>query len=205
MATRPRTSTTALEAARAVNTLMTGDQNALLEVLDDYFTSPDGPERDEIDDDEDSEDDGVQEVLQGIQKLNTVKIYTLEYYIVTTIVQPPLADDVESDSSDDDDQRVVNVGKRVHEAMTGVRTISGEVTISSLPTDDSERELISGFVMSRCGCNKASGKPCSMQFSKEHLVSVRVPNLKYEHIQLPYFSKMRVDLATQVILLLHLL
>ena len=77
MATRPRTCTTASEAARAVNTLMrfsTGDQNALLEVLDDYFTSPDGPERDEFD------DDGGQEVLQGIHnknKLNNNKyIYT---------------------------------------------------------------------------------------------------------------------------------
>ena len=47
--------TTASEAVKAVNALMSfssGDQDALLEVLQDYFTSPDGPESD------DSEDDG---------------------------------------------------------------------------------------------------------------------------------------------------
>ena len=59
------TTTTALEAARSVNALMSlgsGDQDALLEVLEDYFTSP-GPERDDWEDDGDS--DGAEELLQG--------------------------------------------------------------------------------------------------------------------------------------------
>ena len=53
------TKTTALEAAWSVNTLMSlsgGDQEALLEVLEDYFTSP-GPERDDSEDDDDSDGD----------------------------------------------------------------------------------------------------------------------------------------------------
>ena len=74
-ATRTSTCTTASEAARAVNGLIsfsTGDQEALLEILDDYISSPDGPERDEFDDnDDDSDDDGSQEVLQGIH--NNIK------------------------------------------------------------------------------------------------------------------------------------
>ena len=52
--------TTASEAAKAVNALMSfssGDQDALLEVLQDYFTSQDGPESDNSDDSGD--DDGI--------------------------------------------------------------------------------------------------------------------------------------------------
>ena len=44
--------TTTSEAARDVNALMSfssGDQAALVEVLQDYFSSPDGPERDDWD------------------------------------------------------------------------------------------------------------------------------------------------------------
>ena len=61
------TRTTASEAARAVNALMSfsaGDQEALLDVLGDYFSTPDGPEKDDFDDD-DSDDDRCQEVSQG--------------------------------------------------------------------------------------------------------------------------------------------
>ena len=61
--------TTASEAAKAVNALMgfsSGDQDALLEVLQDYFSSPDGPERDDWDDDTELEDTvGAVELLQG--------------------------------------------------------------------------------------------------------------------------------------------
>ena len=62
--------TTALQAARAVNALLnfsSGDQEALLEVMEEYFTSPVGPEVDEIDDGDDSDDaDGaVQPLLEG--------------------------------------------------------------------------------------------------------------------------------------------
>ena len=53
--------TTVSEAAKAVNALMSfssGDQDALLEVLQDYFTSPDGPESDNSEDSGD-DDDGI--------------------------------------------------------------------------------------------------------------------------------------------------
>ena len=59
--------TTAVEAARSVNALMSfssGDQDALLEVLEDYFDSP-GPGRDDWEDDDDDSDE-LQELLQGI-------------------------------------------------------------------------------------------------------------------------------------------
>ena len=63
--------TTASEAAKAVNALMgfsSGDQDALLEVLLDYFSSPDCPERDDWDDDDDTELEdsvGAGDLLQG--------------------------------------------------------------------------------------------------------------------------------------------
>ena len=43
----------AIEASKAVNAILgfsSDDQEALLEVLEDYFTSSTGPEREEIDD-----------------------------------------------------------------------------------------------------------------------------------------------------------
>lgn len=43
-----------------------GDQDALLEVLQDYVSSSDGPERDGFDDDID-DDDGAQESLQMVK------------------------------------------------------------------------------------------------------------------------------------------
>ena len=51
-------STTALEAAKSVNALMSfsgGDQDALLDVLGDYFSSP-CPEMDDSEDDDSDED-----------------------------------------------------------------------------------------------------------------------------------------------------
>ena len=60
--------TTSLNAAKAVNTLMgfsSGDQRALLEVLQDYFTAPDGPAGDDWDDDDNTDDDtGASELLE---------------------------------------------------------------------------------------------------------------------------------------------
>ena len=59
----------ASEAAKVVNALMvfnSGDQDALLEVLKDYFSPLDGPERDDWEDDDCTDDVGAQELLQGI-------------------------------------------------------------------------------------------------------------------------------------------
>lgn len=58
----------ASDAARAVNVFMgfsSRDQDTLLEVLQDYFSSSDGPERDDPDNDDVDDDDGAQESLQG--------------------------------------------------------------------------------------------------------------------------------------------
>ena len=46
-----------------------GDQPALLEVLQEYFTSPDGPESDDCDNDDNNSDDdtGDSEPLEGIR------------------------------------------------------------------------------------------------------------------------------------------
>ena len=65
----------ASEAARAVNSLLafsSDDHEALLDVIQDYFTLPDGTADDELDelDDLDSEntlDDGVQAMLEGTE------------------------------------------------------------------------------------------------------------------------------------------
>ena len=61
--------TPASDAAKALNVLMgfsSGDQPALLEVLQDYFSSPDGTEGDDWDDDDNTDDEvGASEPLQG--------------------------------------------------------------------------------------------------------------------------------------------
>ena len=61
--------TTASDAAKAVNALMdfsSGDQPPLLEVLQDYFSSPEGPEGVDWDDDGNTDDEvGASEPLQG--------------------------------------------------------------------------------------------------------------------------------------------
>ena len=67
--------TTAQEAARAVNSFLnfsSGDQEALLEVMQDYFTSSVDPEVDELDDDDDDDDDDTAgyPLLEGIITVN---------------------------------------------------------------------------------------------------------------------------------------
>ena len=61
--------TTASDAANAVNALMgfsRGDQPAMLEVLQEYFTAPDGPAGDDWDDDDNTDDDtGASEPFEG--------------------------------------------------------------------------------------------------------------------------------------------
>ena len=78
----------------------------------------------------------------------------------------------------------MNTDKIVQESMRAVHTILGEVTITRLPTDDEERELVSAFVVTGCGCSKASGKPCSTQFSQDYLASVRATCFELSHSEL---------------------
>ena len=64
-------STRAIDAAKAANTLLEfsgDDQQALLEVMIDYFTSPD--ERRDSDSDEDDVTDDGQAQLQGMTRIN---------------------------------------------------------------------------------------------------------------------------------------
>ena len=74
----------AVEAARAVNALLglsSNDQGALLEVLEDYFTSPDSDcEVEELDDDRSSDtehDDSFDALLEGTLLSNTLKFNTI--------------------------------------------------------------------------------------------------------------------------------
>ena len=61
--------TTASDVAKAVKALLgfsSVDQPALLEVFQDYFSSPDGPEVDDWDDDDNTDDEfEASEPLQG--------------------------------------------------------------------------------------------------------------------------------------------
>ena len=60
--------TLASEAAKA----QCFNHDALLEVLQDYFSSPDGPERDDWQDDDSPDDDvGAPGLLQGISRVYT--------------------------------------------------------------------------------------------------------------------------------------
>ena len=65
----------AVEAARAVNALLglsSNDQGALLEVLEDYFTSPDSDcEVEELDDDRSSDTEDDDSLLEGTLLSNT--------------------------------------------------------------------------------------------------------------------------------------
>ena len=66
--------TSASEAAKAVNALMGFSSDALLEVLQDYFSSPDGPERDDWDwegDDSSDDDIGASGLWQGTSRVYT--------------------------------------------------------------------------------------------------------------------------------------
>ena len=63
-------SASAVEAARAVNALLglsSNDQGALLEVLEDYFTSPGSDSQgDDLDDDDASDDDDVGDSIEAL-------------------------------------------------------------------------------------------------------------------------------------------
>ena len=68
--------TTAQEAARAVNALLhfsSGDQEALLEVMQDYFTASVGPEVDELDHDDYDVDAHVTASYPLLEGIITVK------------------------------------------------------------------------------------------------------------------------------------
>ena len=74
----------------------------------------------------------------------------------------------------------MNTDERVQEAMQSLPHLAEEVTITSLPTDVKEDELICAFVSSGCGCNKK----CSSQFTVEYVTSVRSCCAELTHSEL---------------------
>ena len=80
----------------------------------------------------------------------------------------------------DDEGGLVNTDERVQEAKQSLPHLAEEVTITSLPTDIEENELICAFVSSGCGCNKK----CSSQFTVEYVTSVRSCCTELTHSEL---------------------
>ena len=66
------------------------------------------------------------------------------------------------------------------EAFRNLHSIADEVTITSLPTDRVEEDLVSKFMSMGCGCVKR----CSKQFSLEYIRSVRRECAELEHAEL---------------------
>ena len=65
----------------------------------------------------------------------------------------------------DDDGGLVNTKKRVQEAMQSLPHIASEVTVTHLPTDVQEKDVVSTFLSAGCGCVRK----CSKQFTTEHV------------------------------------
>ena len=75
--------TSATDAVKAANSLLgfsRRDQEALLEVMTDYFTSPEGGRDSESDEDDDEFDNG-QTKLKGTAKLNAISTDTISYRV----------------------------------------------------------------------------------------------------------------------------
>lgn len=68
----------------------------------------------------------------------------------------------------------------MNEVLGGLHTIADEITITSLPTDQAEKDLVSAFMASGCGCIKQ----CSKQFSVEYMTSVRESCAKLTNTEL---------------------
>ena len=66
------------------------------------------------------------------------------------------------------------------EVLGGLHTIADEITITSLPTDQAEKDLVSSFMANDCGYTKK----CSKQFSIEYMVSVRESCAELTHGEL---------------------
>ena len=193
-------STRAIDAAKAANTLLEfsgDDQQALLEVMTDYFTSPD--ERRDSDSDEDAYDvtDDGQAQLQGRTRINTkhdnimMTMHTIKSqtsaYCVELIGEPEGADVTasceETDVSSEDDE-VVDMETRVREATHLLQTNNDSIITIGLPTDALEHEAVSQFMTSGCGCTKAKGKPCCEHFSQEYVTSMRQSCAELTHTEL---------------------
>ena len=72
--------TSATDAANSLLRFSGRDQEVLLEVMTDYFTSPEGG-RDSESDEDDDEFDNRQTKLQGTAKLNAISTDTITYRV----------------------------------------------------------------------------------------------------------------------------
>ena len=74
----------------------------------------------------------------------------------------------------------MNTNERVREVMQSIPDITEEVTITSLPTDMEESEVIASFMSQGCGCNKK----CNSQFTTEYVTSMRATCAELSHSEL---------------------
>ena len=86
----------------------------------------------------------------------------------------------ETELDDDDESGLVDTEERVSEALRNLHSIADEITITSLPTDLAEEDLVSKFMSTGCGCVKR----CSKQFSLEYVRSVRRQCTEQERAEL---------------------
>ena len=142
-------STCAIDAAKAANTLLEfsgDDQQALLEVMTDFFISPEEG-RDSDSDEDDFPDDG-QSQLQGRTRMNTIDDnHNIKSLHCAGLVGEPRGASVtasceETDASSEDDE-VVDMETRIREAMQRLQTNNNSIITIKLPTNALEHEAVS--------------------------------------------------------------
>jgi hypothetical protein len=83
----------------------------------------------------------------------------------------PLSEDGDHEEAEEGD---FDVEKWAHEVMSLVASDEAHVGIEEQQVDVDERATVTTLMESTCGCKKGIGsKPCSSQFSTDHLLSVR--------------------------------
>ena len=96
----------------------------------------------------------------------------MKYNAITTYTEPAATqllsdgDPGEQELDDDDEEsELVDIDERVSEALRNVHSLADEITITSLPTDRAEEDVVSNFMSVGCGCVKR----CCKQFSLEYV------------------------------------
>ena len=193
-------STSATDAVKVVNSLLEfsgDDQQALLEVLTDYFTSPedatDSESNPESNEDETChEDDDGQANMQGTATMHA-KNYDINIIKFQLLNSAELASELggadggyncgDADESGEE-AGPMDTDMRISEAMQCVRNNADDIITTSLPTDTLEHELVTQFMTSGCGCKKARGTQCYQQFSQEYVTFMRQSCAELTHFEL---------------------
>ena len=161
------------EAANAVNSLLhlsSGDQQALLDVLEDYFSTPSETKADDSDLDDDSDMElepesgtsGVH-VNQNEGLMNEVVLHT--------------SGDIPEGSESDDDE--LTTEQQIQEALQNIPSIH-DLEVVLRPCDTNEEELVAEFVSTGCSCSKQ----CSSQFSSGYIQDMRAHCLELSRNEL---------------------